>query len=138
MKSRDIRYKFLYPKNDSSNFRGAGSLRTELGSLGLVSGYLHQKVNRLEKFCQNLQTNPGGKGFRRFRILHQTELMEALTQIIDELPPQEKILFSLYYCEKLNFKEIGEVLGYSELKTGMLFRNGMKKVAAKLQRKADN
>jgi DNA-directed RNA polymerase specialized sigma subunit len=98
--------------------------------MGLFSRSSERKIDRLEKICQNLEPNHGEKCGGPFRIVDHAGIVKALTQIIDELPPQEITLFSLYYCEGLNFKIIGEVLGYSELKVIRLFRDGIKRVAS--------
>ncbi len=138
MKSREVRYKVIYPKEEFLKVREAGSLSTGLGSLGVLSKSLQRKVNRLEKVCQNLEGKDGEKSGRCLPMVRQTELVKVLTQIIDDLPPREKTLFSLHYCEELNFKEIGEVLGSPELKVIRLFKDGMKKVAEKMRLKAAN
>jgi DNA-directed RNA polymerase specialized sigma subunit len=134
MGTRDIRYKYTYPIQDSIS--EAASSATASGSMGLVSRFLQQKVIRLDEFCHHLETNHGEKGDHHFVIPNQGELLKTLTQIIYELPPPEKIIFSLYYCDELNFREIGEVLGYSEQKVSRLFRDGLKKVAAIVQLRA--
>jgi RNA polymerase sigma factor (sigma-70 family) len=138
MEKRGMRNKFPYLKQDLFTLGEARSLNHGSGSMGLVSRSIQKKINRLEKEYKNLEANQGDKNGRRFCMLDQRELVKVLTQIIDELPPQEKTLFSLYYCEELNFKEIGEVLRYSDLKVIRLFRDGLKKVAAKMHLKADN
>ncbi len=61
-----------------------------LGSIGLVCRYIKTKGNRLEKEYKNLEADQGDKNGRRFCLLDRRELVKILTQIIDELPPQEK------------------------------------------------
>ena len=138
MKPRGIRYKCHYAKQDPFAIWEARSLSCSMGSMGLISRFIHQKVNRLEKEYHNLGGDHGEKNGRRFKMSDQKELVKALTQIINELPPQEKTLFSLHYCEGLNFKEIGEVLDCSELKAIRLFRDSIKRVAAKMQLRTTN
>ncbi len=138
MKPRGIRYKFPYAKQDPFAIWEARSLNRGSGSMGLITRFMHQKVNWLEKEYHNLEENHGDKTGSRFNMPDQKELVKALTQIIDELSPQEKTLLSLHYCEGLNFKEIGEVLDCSELIAIRLFKNTMKKVAAKMQLKSIN
>lgn len=46
--------------------------------------------------------------------LIQEELLEALAEAIDKLPPKHKQVISLYYYENLNLREIGEVLSVSQ------------------------
>jgi RNA polymerase sigma factor for flagellar operon FliA len=106
--------------------------------MDLVANSLKRKVILLEKVCQELEGKNGGKTGLHGKTSNLDELRKALVKVIDELTPQEKILFSLYYSEELNLREIGEVLGHSEVEIGRLFKDGMKKVAAKMQMKAAN
>ena len=46
--------------------------------------------------------------------VEQRELVVSLTAAIDQLPPRERLLLSLYYQEELTMKEISKVLGVSE------------------------
>lgn len=47
------------------------------------------------------------------KVMHD-DLMQALSQIIEQLPYAERIVLSLYYEQDLHLKEIAEVLGVSE------------------------
>jgi RNA polymerase sigma factor (sigma-70 family) len=130
--------KFPYPRQDLFKVWEGSSPNHGSGSMGLFSRFMHQKADRLGKKHRNVEAGQDPKEGHVSCMLDRSQLMEALTRIIDELPAQEKILFSLYYCEKLNFKEIGEVLGYSEPHVIRLLSDGMKKVAEKMQRKEDS
>jgi RNA polymerase sigma factor (sigma-70 family) len=138
MKTRGMRYKFPYPKEELFKIGRARSLNLGIGSMGVVSRYIQQKANRLEKEYKKIEEDQGDKNGRRLCMQDHGELVKVLAQIVDELSPQEKTLFSLYYCEELNFKAIGEVLGCSESRIIRLFRDGMKKVAAKMRLKMTN
>ncbi len=115
-----------------------GSPNDASASIRQFSRFLNQKVNQLENEYRNLEVGQGPQEDHSSFRLDRAQLVKILTQILDELPPQETTLFSLYYCEGLNFREIGEVLGYPELKIIELFTEGIKKVATKMQFKADN
>ncbi len=127
-----------YLKQNLFKTSEGGSPNDGSAAMHQFSTFMQQKADRLEKEYRNLEQGVVQKEDHSSCMLDQRQLVKALTQILDELPPWEKTLFSLYYCEGLNFKEIGEVLGYPELKIIGLFRDGMKKVAAKMQLKADN
>jgi RNA polymerase sigma factor for flagellar operon FliA len=48
------------------------------------------------------------------------EIKNKLANSIDDLPEKEKIVLSLYYYDGLTLKEIGEVMGLTELKASQL------------------
>lgn len=49
-----------------------------------------------------------------FEVTAHRELLARLVGGIDELPEKMQQVLSLYYCENLNLKEIGQVLGVTE------------------------
>lgn len=49
-----------------------------------------------------------------FEVTSHRETLARLVAGIDELPDKMQQVLSLYYCENLNLKEIGEVLGVTE------------------------
>jgi RNA polymerase sigma factor FliA len=49
-----------------------------------------------------------------FEVTAHREALARLVEGIDELPEKMQQVLSLYYCENLNLKEIGEVLGVTE------------------------
>ena len=53
------------------------------------------------------------------RLLQQ-EMLDALASAIDELPPKQKQVISLYYYENLNLREIGEVLEVSQQRVSQI------------------
>jgi len=106
--------------------------------MSLISRAMNQKVISLDKRCQDLERDRRKENDPRWDPSEQKKLVKALTRIIEELPLQEKTIFSLHYCEGLNFKDIGEVLDCSELEALKLFRGSMKRVAAKMQLKMTN
>ncbi|MEA4896430.1 MAG: FliA/WhiG family RNA polymerase sigma factor [Oscillospiraceae bacterium] len=50
----------------------------------------------------------------------QQELLGALAEAIDKLPPKQKQVVSLYYYENLNLREIGEVLDVSQQRVSQI------------------
>lgn len=48
------------------------------------------------------------------------EVKKKLAHSIDDLPEKEKTALSLYYYDGLTLKEIGDVMGLTELKAGQL------------------
>lgn len=53
------------------------------------------------------------------RLLQQ-ELLDALADAINKLPPNQKQVISLYYYENLNLREIGEVLNVSQQRVSQI------------------
>ncbi len=49
-----------------------------------------------------------------FEMTSDRETLARLVEGIDDLPEKMQQVLSLYYCENLNLKEIGEVLGVTE------------------------
>lgn len=75
----------------------------------------------LESAYTNISENIGNvsDGDVSERIF-QEELMEALASAIEELPPKQKQVISLYYYENLNLREIGEVLNVSQQRVSQI------------------
>ncbi|MCR9291400.1 MAG: sigma-70 family RNA polymerase sigma factor [bacterium] len=48
------------------------------------------------------------------RIVENAEMLELLTDAIEALPEQERLVLSMYFLEELNLAEIGQVLRLSE------------------------
>jgi RNA polymerase sigma factor FliA len=65
------------------------------------------------------------------RILHN-DLMNHLTQVIDNLPPKERLVLSLYYEQDLNLKEIGEVIGVSESRISQILSQAILRIRSRL------
>ncbi|HQF84970.1 MAG TPA: sigma-70 family RNA polymerase sigma factor, partial [Smithellaceae bacterium] len=67
----------------------------------------------LEKFSRNdvlemiNESNP-------LHLLVNMEFKDKLKQAIDQLPPKEKLVLSLYYFEEMTMKEAGRVMELTE------------------------
>lgn len=61
------------------------------------------------------------------------QLAEALGQAIETLPEKECLAVTLYYCEDLNLKEIGEVLGLTESRISQLLSQAMVRLRGRLR-----
>lgn len=68
--------------------------------------------------------------------LLEGDFRQAVIDAIDNLPPREKILMSLYYEEEMNLKEIGAVMGVSESRVSQLHTQAVSRLRATLREKA--
>ncbi len=57
----------------------------------------------------------------------------ALASAIETLPEREKLVFSMYYQDELNLKEIGLVLDVSESRVSQILNQGIMRLRAKLK-----
>ncbi len=49
---------------------------------------------------------------------------QYVAALIRKLPQDQRLVLSLYYCERLNFHEIGKVLGIEAAEAARLFVKG--------------
>jgi RNA polymerase sigma factor for flagellar operon FliA len=62
----------------------------------------------------------------------QDDMKSHLTQVIDGLPKNEKLVLSLYYEQDLNLKEIGDVLGVSESRVSQIHSQATHRIKSRL------
>ncbi len=67
--------------------------------------------------------------------LVEEEIHEELVKAIKELPERERTIIILYYYEKLTRKEIGEILGITEVRVFQLHMRALMRLRGKLQEK---
>ncbi|MEW6365899.1 MAG: FliA/WhiG family RNA polymerase sigma factor [Acidobacteriota bacterium] len=66
-------------------------------------------------------------------LLERSELRRILGEAIDDLPPNEKLVVSLYYSDELTMKEIAMVLDVNESRISQLHTKAMLRLRGKLQ-----
>lgn len=66
-------------------------------------------------------------------IVEHQQLLGAVGDAIVTLPEREQLLFSLYYVEEMNLKEIGAVLGVTESRVSQLLSAIVKKLRIHLR-----
>jgi RNA polymerase sigma factor FliA len=69
---------------------------------------------RLSETLADPQANEPGDGLVR------EETLEELRAAVEELPSKERLILSLYYYEKLNLRQIGEVLHITESRVSQI------------------
>jgi DNA-directed RNA polymerase specialized sigma subunit len=55
-----------------------------------------------------------------------------LSQVIEQLPHEEKVVLSLYHCEEMTFTEIGNILQRSEQDIFQLYLNAISNIRSKI------
>ncbi|KTD21697.1 RNA polymerase sigma factor FliA [Legionella londiniensis] len=60
------------------------------------------------------------------------DIIAHLSQVIDTLPKNERLVLSLYYEQDLNLKEIGEVLGVSESRVSQIHSQATHRLKSRL------
>jgi len=65
--------------------------------------------------------------------IHEEHFQELLAQAIEQLPEREQLIFSLYYNEEMNLKEIAMVIGVTESRVCQIQRQSMKKLKTALE-----
>ncbi|HLM35577.1 MAG TPA: RNA polymerase sigma factor WhiG [Gaiellaceae bacterium] len=79
-----------------------------------------------------LDTIEDESGPRPEAALDETEMREALADVISRLPEREKLVITLYYYEELTLREIGEVLGVTESRVSQLHTKAILRLKARL------
>ncbi len=64
--------------------------------------------------------------------IHQEEIVELLTEAIENLPEKERLVVIMYYNEELTLREIGEVLEVTESRVCQLHTKAMLRLRGKL------
>lgn len=59
----------------------------------------------------------------------------TLTEVLAELPETERFVLSLYYEHELTLEEVGQVLGFSRTKAGVLRRRAVRRLQEGLRQR---
>lgn len=65
------------------------------------------------------------------KVIHD-DMINTLSEIIDQLPATERMVLSLYYEQDLNLKEIGDVLSVSESRISQILSKATLRVKKKI------
>jgi RNA polymerase sigma factor for flagellar operon FliA len=69
--------------------------------------------------------------------LDLVELRESMAQAIESLPPNERLVVTLYYYEELTMKEIGEIMGYTESRISQLHTKAVIRLRTRIKKYFD-
>lgn len=108
---------FLKVYDKISEFNFQSKLSTWIATIA----YRHA-INHLRKKKIMIADLPEDKNFAEQFIsdsnphetLHDIEMEELTMKMIDQLPPQYKIVLTLYHLEDMNYAEIGQATGMPE------------------------
>ena len=67
------------------------------------------------------------------KVIGLKEIYGALTEAIDELPENEKLVISLYYQDELTMKEIGAVMDITESRVSQIHSKAVMRLRKKLR-----
>lgn len=67
--------------------------------------------------------------------LEEKALKEELAKAIDALPERERLVVALYHYQKLNFKEVGAVLGVSESRASQIHLQAVNRLREMMKNK---
>ncbi len=79
-----------------------------------------------------LERHAGDEDSDPARQVERAELKQLLVQLIQQLPPREQLVLSLYYEHELNYKEIAAVLEVSESRVAQLHAAAIARMRAAL------
>jgi RNA polymerase sigma factor for flagellar operon FliA len=134
----DLEQKFSGSFTDDDVANGMGlkvdelhNLKKEINSVNLLS--LDKPID--DAYKQNLydmvedeeKTNPDYK-------IEEEEMKRVLLKAIKQLPEKTRLAITLYYYEKLTFKEIGQILNVSESRISQIHSETMVKLRKTINR----
>lgn len=70
-----------------------------------------------------------------FERVEREDLIEKITQILNEFEERDQLIVQLYYYEELSLKEVGEILHISEGRISQIHKRLMEKIRKKLEGK---
>ena len=76
----------------------------------------------------------GISGEDSLSLLNLAQVKKAIGQAIDQLPPKEKMVVTLYYYEELTMKEIGKVLNITQSRVSQLHTQAILRLKGKLKK----
>jgi RNA polymerase sigma factor for flagellar operon FliA len=111
--------------------------------MGLSLDEFHQNVGKNHDYqtISLTESDDGEQGETELRFdglgvteqLGEDQFRAALADEISKLPEREQLIFSLYYNEEMNLKEIALVIGVTESRVCQIQRQSIKKLKAALE-----
>ena len=83
---------------------------------------------------RDISVDESGIGGSLDTNIEESELVEVLSEEINNLPEKEKKIVSLYYYEGLTYKEIGKIMQISESRVSQLHTKAIIRLKSKLQK----
>ncbi|MBA3536854.1 MAG: RNA polymerase sigma factor FliA [Tatlockia sp.] len=82
--------------------------------------------------CDDILTVEGGEFSEPHITALRDDMANHLSQIIESLPKNERLVLSLYYEQDLNLKEIGAVLGVCESRVSQIHSQATSRIKSRL------
>ncbi len=115
---------FLRAYRSIKNFRGDSSFTTWLTRIAInICLNMRRDRRHVESFDPEHMDMLGGEGFQEFPIsrpedpeqaVRMRELRERIMQVVERLPPRERMAFVLKHFEQLKIREISDLMHISE------------------------
>ena len=82
----------------------------------------------LELMQESLSPIECASGEEPFTKTAAQELIDRVTELIEQLTPREKLVLSLYYTDELNMRETAEVMGITEGRVSQLHSQALSRL----------
>lgn len=153
----EVRRNSSLPRSVMTSIRDISTARAELEQkigrvaqdaeladyMGLSLDEFHQNVGKNHDYqtISLTESDDGEQGETELRFdglsvteqLDEDQFRDALADEISKLPEREQLIFSLYYNEEMNLKEIALVIGVTESRVCQIQRQSIKKLKAALE-----
>ncbi|MHC1750508.1 MAG: FliA/WhiG family RNA polymerase sigma factor [Cellulosilyticaceae bacterium] len=88
----------------------------------------------IDEHAAQMETIKDAKAELPDESLEEKEMIQILTDEIDNLPEREKKVITLYYFEELTLKEISSILEVSESRVSQIHTKGVSRLRMKLEK----
>ncbi len=103
-----------------------------LGKVNAFSPDLRDEGQSLDEAVLNFL--PAKPEENPFYSVSQGEFKELLSEAIEKLPPQERLVISLYYYHELTLNEIAQIMGFTESRICQIHLKALSRMKMKMAR----
>ena len=95
---------------------------------------IHANPRRMEENPEDLLSRIADPADSPEAAVEKTELRQRLSQTIEKLPENERIVLTLYYYEQQTMREIGRCLGVKQARVSQLHSQALRRLRLRLHR----